>query len=67
MAEDRIQIETLEDGTIRVDTSAVSPANHASAEQFIKLMAEMNNGGSSTRVRHGHAHHHDHEHVHEDH
>lgn len=66
MAQDKIQIEILEDGTIKVQTSNVSAPNHQNAEQFLKFMAELANGGSQTRERVGHAHHHhhDHDHVH---
>ena len=65
---DEIKIEILADGTIKVTTDAVSMPNHASAEGFLRLMAEMANGGEQNRARKAgvHHHHHGHEHVHED-
>ena len=67
MTQDKIQIEILEDGTIKISTDKVSMPNHASAEGFLRFMAEMANGGKQDRIRKGTAHHHDHEHVHEGH
>lgn len=64
---DTLNIEILEDGTIRTTTDAVSGANHANAEQFLKFMATLS-GGETQRAKRGdvqaHTHHH---HHHEDH
>jgi hypothetical protein len=62
---DEIKIEILEDGTIRVETDAVSPANHVNAEAFVKFLADLA-GGKSTRTRRGHHHGHGHTHTHEE-
>ena len=60
---DDIEIEILEDGTIKSTTNPVSGANHANAEQFLALMGRMA-GGETTRVRKGTAHTHTHGHAH---
>ena len=66
MSIDKMTITILDDGRIKIDTDQVSMPNHASAEEFLRLMAELS-GGTQERVRkaHGHAHHHEHEHEHE--
>lgn len=67
MENDRMQIEVLADGTIKVTTDEISPANHASAEQFTAEVARLA-GGETTRERrtdvleHGHSHAHTHHH-----
>ena len=61
---DEMKIEILADGTIRVETDAVSPANHVNAEAFVKFMADLA-GGKSTRTRRGHHHAHTHQHEEE--
>lgn len=64
---DVMEIEILEDGTIKTTTGAVSGANHANAEQFLKYMATLA-GGTTERVKRGdvqtnhHHHHGEHEH-----
>ena len=64
---DEIQIEVLEDGTIKSTTDPISGANHANAEQFLRQMATLA-GGDTTRTRKaGHTHHgaHSHDHSHD--
>ena len=65
---DTLNITILEDGTIKVETDKVSPANHMNAEQFLKFCAERA-GGKTDRQRRGHTHgeHHHHDHDHEEH
>ena len=70
MKTDNIQIEILDDGTIKVTTDPVSGANHANAEGFLNFMARMA-GGETTRearkdkpVSHTHDHAHVHTHTH---
>lgn len=69
---DKIEIEILEDGTIKTSTDKVSMANHSSAEGFLKFVGRLC-GGLVQRVRkggkhHGHAHgEHEHEHGDEHH
>lgn len=61
---DKIEIEILEDGTIKVSTDKVSMPNHANAEAFLREMARLA-GGPVERTRKGHSHAHTHEHEHE--
>jgi hypothetical protein len=70
MKNDNIQIEVLDDGTIKVTTDPISGANHANAEGFLNFMARMA-GGETTRskrtdkpVTHTHTDHHGHKHTH---
>lgn len=66
---DIIDIEILEDGTIKSSTGKVSAPNHANAEGFFRFMAQKCGGLFSRKAKHGHGlhHHHDHEHQHEGH
>ena len=48
---DKIYIEIEEDGTISVTTDSISGANHLSAENFIKNMAELAGGVKTTKKR----------------
>lgn len=61
--QDTIEIEILEDGTIRSTTDPISGANHANAEQFLKFMATL--GGGETTITKRSGHHHGHHHHHE--
>lgn len=64
---DTLTIEILDDGTIKTTTDAVSGANHANAEQFLKYIATLA-GGETNRTRRGDVHsHHGHSHAHGDH
>ena len=57
--EDKIEIEILDDGTIRLETDTISPANHLSADQFLKEIERLTGGTTTkTKNRHGHVHHH---------
>ena len=57
MAEDKIEIEILDDGTVRSTTNKVSPANHRTAEEFLADVARMCGGKTErTRRSHGHVH-----------
>ena len=65
MRQDNIQIDILEDGTIKVTTDAVSPANHLSADKFLAEMQRMAGGEhKQTRRPKGRMHHHHHSHNH---
>ena len=64
---DGLEIEILEDGTIKTLTSKVSAANHQNAEQFLQFVARLA-GGQTTRQHrpdalHTHGHH---THTHEE-
>lgn len=50
MANDTFTIEILPDGTIKTLTDAVSGANHANAEEFLRFVARQC-GGETTRTR----------------
>jgi hypothetical protein len=64
---DTINIEILEDGTLKMDTGLISGPNHMSAEALVRD-AVLDAGGKVERKRkphqHGHHHHH-HGHTHE--
>ena len=66
MSEDTIKIEILPDGTIRIETDAVSPANHVNADKLLSMIAELA-GGKKSKVSKGHAHKHQHGGVHHTH
>ena len=63
MKQDTIHIEILPDGTIKTTTDAVSGANHANAESFMKELARLTDG-KMTRDKRKPAHHHGHTHGH---
>lgn len=58
---DVMEIEILEDGTIKISTDKVSMPNHANAEGLIREMVTQA-GGEVDRKRKGGAHVHMHEH-----
>lgn len=60
---DAMQIEILEDGTIKTTTDAVSGANHSNAEEFLRFVAREC-GGETTRTRRSDVHAHVHTHTH---
>ena len=70
MKQDVIEIEILEDGTIKTSTDRVSMANHQNAEGFLRSMSTLAGGmwkqvrKIGARLAHGHSHEHGHEHGH---
>jgi len=62
---DTMTIEVLEDGSLKIETSKISMANHTNCEGLIReLVTGM--GGKSQRVRKGmHTHMHSQEQAHE--
>lgn len=63
---DTIDIEILEDGTIKFTTDKVSGANHLSADEFLNEVCEAAGGKRVTEHRHGSkakAHRHRHAHA----
>jgi len=60
---DKIQIEILEDGTLKVTTNSISPANHIGAEAFLRDMSTLCGGKVERKAREGHAQH-GHSHTH---
>ena len=63
---DDIDIEILEDGTIKTSTNLVSMPNHSNAESFLKDMARLA-GGETLRKKNPKAQGHTHIHGHETH
>ena len=67
MNNDDISFEILADGTIKIETSKISGANHVGAEALVREIGRLA-GGTTTRARrnaHKHQHNHTHEHEHE--
>jgi hypothetical protein len=59
---DHFECEILDDGQIRSVTDPISPANHASSEQFFRFLAEITGGPVSKQKRNTkHVHTHTHE------
>lgn len=64
MNEDILEYEILPDGRIKFTTSKISQPNHASADEFLRMVRRLS-GGESVRVRRtdvDHAHQHVHQH-----
>jgi len=63
---DKLTVDILSDGTVKVTTDPVSPANHANAEALLRDIAR-GCGGETSRTRRpnaiGHVHSHE-GHVH---
>ncbi len=53
-----MNIEILDDGTIKTTTDKISAPNHSNAEDFLAVMAKLA-GGKTKRERRG-----NHQHVH---
>jgi hypothetical protein len=68
MASDLLDVEILEDGTIKVSTGRVSAANHMNAEAFLREIGRLCGGKVERKQTEGflgHSHSHGHGfHVH---
>ena len=63
-----MQLEVLADGTIKITTGNMQGDQHASADAFIKLIAELAGGARETQsTKEHHHHHHTHQHDHHTH
>jgi hypothetical protein len=62
---DNIKLTILKDGTIRVETDAISGPNHMNAEMFLSEMAKLAGGPVSVTHKHSHGHQHTHTEEHE--
>jgi hypothetical protein len=62
MADDRINLTVLEDGTAKLEIPGVSGANHVRAEALLKEFARLMGGGPIEHGKMKNAHHHHHEH-----
>lgn len=59
---DKMIIEILEDGSLKISTDSISMPNHTGAEGLIREMVKMA-GGESTRTRKTNAVYHEHDGV----
>jgi hypothetical protein len=68
MNADKLNFKILPNGTIVVESDKVSEPNHASADEFLELLATLAGGEVTVKghddARHSYEHAHDHEHVH---
>ena len=68
MPEAQMQVELLEDGTIRVTTSKVPGVHHLSAEEYLNFVEKTLGGERKTVKRKPtQVHQHAHDHVHQGH
>jgi hypothetical protein len=59
--DDVLEIEILDDGTIKITTPNISNANHKAADDFVALIATLAGGKvEKQRGKHGHGHVHAH-------
>jgi hypothetical protein len=54
---DSIKIQILEDGTVSIETDAISGKNHMSADEFLKMVEKLTGGESKRKAKEGHAAH----------
>lgn len=62
---DKITIEVLEDGTIKVTTDRVSMPNHVNAEGFLRQMFALAGGTVTRKARHALTHLFNRDHTHD--
>lgn len=68
MPQDKIAVEYLKGGRVKITTDEVSGPNHMAAENVIRYLAELMGGAVTKQSRgkqHVHTHEHSHEHTHE--
>ena len=58
---DMIEVEILDDGSVKVVTGRISGPNHGSAEMLLRELSTAMGGAVDSRRRAGHTHHHHHE------
>lgn len=54
---DGIKVTILEDGTIRLETDAISPAQHLSAEQLVSTISRLSGGEVTITKKRAHGAH----------
>jgi len=59
---DSIKWKILEDGTVSIETDAVSGENHLSADELLESLTDMLGGSAEIESKKGHAHKHHHTH-----
>ena len=64
---DTIKISILDDGTIKVETDAVSAANHVNGEGFLRQMATLAGGKTEIKMKGAHLHNALAQHLHDEH
>lgn len=57
MNQDKIEIEILLDGTIKMSTDKISAPNHGGAEMLLREIVAMAGGQASRKAKPGHAMH----------
>jgi|3_EtaG_2_1085321.scaffolds.fasta_scaffold111843_3 hypothetical protein len=60
---DIINIEILEDGTVKFETDKISDARHVAADQFLTEVEELLGGPVDIKQKKKHHHVHTHNHV----
>jgi hypothetical protein len=60
--EQKMIVEILDDGTVKVETGDLSGPLHQKADEFLAMMAKLL-GGEVTITKIGHDHHHHHDHA----
>mgnify|MGYP001570028181 CR=1 FL=1 len=60
---DTIEVEILDDGSLKISADSISMANHGTAEALIRELLTLA-GGEIQRNKKGLPHHHHHEHEH---
>lgn len=61
---DTINLEILEDGTVRISTDKISAGNHRQADEVLAAIDALLAGAVETKHKHGHTHNHTHTHNH---
>jgi hypothetical protein len=68
MPADKMEVEILADGTLKISIDPVSTANHGNAETMLREMFKAMGGTVETKHRHGKKmHSHTHKHTHHQH
>jgi len=62
---DKIKIEVMPDGLIKVSTDQISLPAHMNAEAFLRSVARLAGGTTTRKAKHGHSLTHSHEHGHD--
>lgn len=50
---DNMTITILDDGTLKIETDAISPQNHMTAEAFMRNVAQATGGTKERKHKHG--------------
>lgn len=55
---DEMNLEILEDGSLKIETSKISAANHGNATILVQQIMKNSGGKSKVERRSSHSHHH---------